>query len=450
MVGPTVVIARGHQLGSILGGVAPEAALAELDASPEHALGYRIRVEYVELDPRGELPSAAAAARLFATLRGGEPIAATGRLTLAARLARGDGARRLAERLAAREFGRTRELARLEGALPAGTLGALTLTAEQPVPTPTDGPLRKSLRCEAARAADFTATVALALLDLAPPPLADPREASEEAAERAPEPARVLDEVIVLADALDAANGPLAWVLPSPFVDGEGSALVVFVEALGPSNDAAAVERTLADCRDALADTQQRAQRVDDVETRRQELASALGSLGAAANRRSSLLFLAQATGAALAGDLALAADETALDAYVKSLPSTGDELARVVVDGSTLGFVLERGAYAFLAKLGSETPLAPELSGALVRRAGEAGRSSGAIEDLLAGAKTVADLERAALDSNRIALEDSTLAVRVRGFDWLAARGLAPAGYDPFGEAQARRAALEAAEATR
>jgi len=35
-------------------------------------------------------------------------------------------------------------------------------------------------------------------------------------------------------------------------------------------------------------------------------------------------------------------------------------------------------------------------------------------------------------------------LASRVRALDWLAARGLAPAGYDPLGDPAQRRAALE------
>jgi hypothetical protein len=40
--------------------------------------------------------------------------------------------------------------------------------------------------------------------------------------------------------------------------------------------------------------------------------------------------------------------------------------------------------------------------------------------------------------------LEDSSPASRVRAFDWLTARGRAPAGYDPLGTPRQRRAALE------
>ena len=41
-----------------------------------------------------------------------------------------------------------------------------------------------------------------------------------------------------------------------------------------------------------------------------------------------------------------------------------------------------------------------------------------------------------------------SVAAARVRAFEWLGARGLAPAGYDPLASRQERRAALDAAMA--
>jgi hypothetical protein len=46
----------------------------------------------------------------------------------------------------------------------------------------------------------------------------------------------------------------------------------------------------------------------------------------------------------------------------------------------------------------------------------------------------------------NRILLEDASPASRLRAYDWLAVRGLAPAGFDPFGSLAERRAALLAA----
>ncbi|MCK6445187.1 MAG: hypothetical protein L6Q99_02240 [Planctomycetes bacterium] len=451
LVPPALQVVSGHHVGSLLAGATPTAAIEALDTRPEAALGYSLVIEYVERDPRAGLAPVAGEAELFATLRGGEPIAATGRLSTEARLARGAEARALAERLARREFGRTKELGRLDGALPSNVTATLSCAATRAVSTPADGPLLKSLRCELAREGgdgSGAPRIALVLEDLAPRPFADPREKPEESAAHAPEAPRVIEEALLFAAPVDGGASPLAFALPSPFVDGEGQAVVVFVDVRGPSNDAAAVDRALADCREALVGTKNRVQRVASAETRRKEFESALGSLDANANRRSALVFLAQATGARLAGDLALAADDATLDAYVQSLPRAPEQIAQSVVDGSTLGFVLERGAFAFLAARGAETPLAPELSGVLVRHAGEVGRSSGALDDLVANAKTVADLDRLVVEQNLIALEDTTLGVRVRAFDWLAARELAPKGYDPFADAKERRAALEAAAA--
>ena len=42
--------------------------------------------------------------------------------------------------------------------------------------------------------------------------------------------------------------------------------------------------------------------------------------------------------------------------------------------------------------------------------------------------------------------LEDSSPSARVRAYDWLAARGRAPQGYEPLGPARERRRALDAA----
>ena len=65
---------------------------------------------------------------------------------------------------------------------------------------------------------------------------------------------------------------------------------------------------------------------------------------------------------------------------------------------------------------------------------------------EVLKGAGSAADLRTRLLAENFIQLEDSSPAARVRACDWLAARGIAPAGYDPLGPPKARREALERA----
>jgi hypothetical protein len=178
------------------------------------------------------------------------------------------------------------------------------------------------------------------------------------------------------------------------------------------------------------------------------EIQNALDALGGLRQARSALVFLAGATGAGLAGDLALVAADDALERFVKEVLSSVPDAQAAAQAGATLGFLLERHAWVFLTRGIDEQPLAPEVLGLLVAHGGELARSAGAIEDLLAGAKDLDSLSARILQENRDALEDASAAVRVRACDWLAARSLAPRGYDPLGTLAERRKALAAAEA--
>ena len=80
-------------------------------------------------------------------------------------------------------------------------------------------------------------------------------------------------------------------------------------------------------------------------------------------------------------------------------------------------------------------------LQAVLTDFAGEAGRHTGAMEDISRKLSGRADLESRMIAENRIYLEDSSPASRVRAFDWLQMRGQAPANFDPL--AKRRIAAL-------
>jgi hypothetical protein len=81
-----------------------------------------------------------------------------------------------------------------------------------------------------------------------------------------------------------------------------------------------------------------------------------------------------------------------------------------------------------------------------LTLHAGEAGRRAASLEEVLGAARTLSGLRARLAAENAIYLEDNDPAARVRAYEWLAARNLAPAGYDPLAPVEARRAALEAA----
>src|SRR5690606_39767088 len=89
---------------------------------------------------------------------------------------------------------------------------------------------------------------------------------------------------------------------------------------------------------------------------------------------------------------------------------------------------------------------LPPEMRTLLVLHAGEAGRRAASLEEALSAARSLEDLRSHLAAENAIYLEDNDPAARVRAFEWLSARGLAPSGYDPLAPAESRSAALEAA----
>ncbi len=452
LVAPPLEVVLGHAAGSFLGERSTRSVDA-LDAAPEHALRSHWRVYYLERDPGSSFEALVAHARLFANERGDDPINSTSELATRITFARGEQASEFEARIRAKEFGRFALLADSTSALSVGMTGFVGVHSKS---------RDAEVTVEAWRAKEDELRAAVAIEDLPPPALADPRETAQEAEERAKsatasKPRGPRRESIVLDQPFASDGRPIAFLWPSPpdlGWGGEGEAFAVIVSYETAPTDVDALKEhgeklaaAIADCKSAASDASIRGARIENTESRRRELESALGSLAASDHRRASLVFLTDATGAELAGDLALAADDATLDSFVKSLPSETGQIAKLAADGTTLGFVLEKCAYAFLAARSNEAPLAAELAGALLRRSGEVGRSAGAIDDLVAASRDLASLHTHLVDENRIALEDSNVGVRVRAFDWLAARNLAPVGFDPLGNLKDRRAALERAE---
>jgi hypothetical protein len=129
-----------------------------------------------------------------------------------------------------------------------------------------------------------------------------------------------------------------------------------------------------------------------------------------------------------------------------QNIEEGGRDLAGVVAQGGGLGWLLERSALQLLADRAEEQPLPPELLSILLRHVGEPGRFTASLIDIAATCGSTAALRERLVQENLQYLEDSTAAARVRAFDWLDARGLAPAGFDPLAPLAARRAALAAA----
>jgi hypothetical protein len=159
--------------------------------------------------------------------------------------------------------------------------------------------------------------------------------------------------------------------------------------------------------------------------------------------RRAALAFLAREMQASLTEEVALSAED-------ELLGSLCDRLSERWQPGHpaapAMAFELESETLTVLAELEDAGSLPPGMRTLLTLHAGEAGRRAASLEEVLGAARTLSGLRARLAAENAIYLEDNDPAARVRAYEWLAARNLAPAGYDPLAPVEARRAALEAA----
>lgn len=246
------------------------------------------------------------------------------------------------------------------------------------------------------------------------------------------------NEVIVLKDAPVVGGDPFA-LLFEPRESDEGGAFFVYLEAepAFPSSldDAAleAVAKELAACGAECA------------------IAGAVAAVGPTPDplagiaslerdhRRGALARLAILHGARVCADFAAAADDDAIDGFVAKLA----EARKDAPPSSDVGLDLERAAWKFLADRMSGTDFPQALAAVALEHAGEAGRFAAVLEDVAASSKSIAEIEQRFLAQNRSLLEDRSPSSRVRAFEWLAARGKVPPGYDPLGGLKERKKAL-------
>jgi hypothetical protein len=146
-----------------------------------------------------------------------------------------------------------------------------------------------------------------------------------------------------------------------------------------------------------------------------------------------------------LAADFALAASDEALAELLATIAAPqvhATDEARIAA--------LEKQAWRMVAMWDAKEKLPDELRAVLLRRGGVVATDTGAMESLAKSAGGLKEMQALLVEENRIALESSSAATRVRAFDWLTARGLAPAGYEPLAPSAERRKALVAANAER
>jgi hypothetical protein len=255
-----------------------------------------------------------------------------------------------------------------------------------------------------------------------------------------------------LAEAPHIDGAPLVVVMPPVDEHSASLALIIAVSrAESSGRDAAlhaqAVERCMRDVARERDEAARRARVLSPEEASVDGFVCAVQALEIAAHHRSALAFLARSSGAPLAEAVALGASEESLARFARTLiEHCGGTAAFVKVEPS-FGWLLESEAYRILAQWTLADEITPDLSALLVRRAGETARHADELERAIAWSHDATSLEKYFIAENLESLEESRPASRVRAFDWLAARGLAPKGYDPLASESERRAALSRAE---
>jgi hypothetical protein len=239
----------------------------------------------------------------------------------------------------------------------------------------------------------------------------------------------------------------------SPFEGGEAAAYALWFELntvaeITPEHQAGhlqALQEALASSK-AAADLQVI---TSPEESLRQAALAAYCNLDPESNAeqlRAPLLYLARVGEAPLTEDLALGADLACLQAWVQGLPK------EALNDQSTVQYIVwqvECAAWYSLSSRAQRGELPMGLEATLLRHAGEAARyPSGLAEGAPRALSQEAWLEHLVAE-NLLFLEDSNMSARVRAFDWLQRREVAPAGFDPLATREARRAALKAANSS-
>jgi len=263
-------------------------------------------------------------------------------------------------------------------------------------------------------------------------------------------------EHVILDEGPRPGEPALRFLLPAPAEKARGAGYVAEVLVRVPGAEELATPAfaaALAGGRAALDDARRAAREGTSVFTSSEDFRRAslvaLRELGRRGVQRQALIFLAAGSGAELTGDLALCAEAETLAECLAFVRRCVDESGAPAGDPAALGWFLESSVQRWLATRAGDPAreLEPELEALLLRHAGELARYPDLVLESVRESADLAGLQRRFLEENRVFLADGDPAARVRAYDWLRRRGLAPEGYDPLGAPLERRAALARAE---
>lgn len=251
-------------------------------------------------------------------------------------------------------------------------------------------------------------------------------------------------ELAKLSTPLQAADGPLLIVVPSPFVGGHGAWCAAWLEVEEVAAESPAAARWRARAEELVAREQARRAATQAPALQVSERLAAWRDLRREANSRTALVWLTTRLPESCAADLAVATDDLQLAGLLVhciELRAVAPEPA----DDAALDALLERAALGWLAQEATNGELPAELSSVLARRTGALAAYPSQLAELARNCTSLERLAQQLVEENLELLEESSAASRVRAYDWLARRGAAPDGFDPLAPLAQRRAVLAA-----
>lgn len=253
-----------------------------------------------------------------------------------------------------------------------------------------------------------------------------------------------------------AVDEPLALYVPSLIRDSGYLGFVLFVTVDSPLKRDPIVQNMLVDaCMRALeARIRRDAEPVPPVlgHVGDGDIRLALEALDDPQHQRRALIYMTRALEADLALEIAFLAEEDVvgdLAAAVRKrvgsvgVPSPEGGVSAAGGPPADLDWILQQEAAGVLVRYLQNHREATSLAGLAVRYAGEIGWRPELLRVISADAKSRAGFLAELTEANRSFLDDASPGARIRAFDWLSRRGIAPVGYDPLGPGVERRAAL-------
>jgi hypothetical protein len=393
-----------------------------------HALDVRVKWYIFERFDGAALPLLGSQARLIAARLGGLAVLPSGRLTSGARVQWGDE-KELTRLLATASPARKTELMQARAALPSGVTDCFRIVdTAGPVDRTLDRPELRYIEVDIASASPKSLRIAVCVQDSPDAAAGDTGPYQFETA--------LLDHEFAT-----PTSQSLLLIIPFKFSGPPNQSAAVLITFSLPCDDPAFKE-AIAACKH---DLDRGESDIGSGPAWTLGLEQALSALDAPRERRAAMVYLAGQTQAPLCADVAAVCDDAMLAEIAYHIhAAAADALKSDSVDD--FSWLLDRSAISAMQGPLFKAQLSPELFEILTLYMGETGRHAAAVDEVMRGVTSRRELERRLISENYIYLQDSSPAYRARAYQWLKARNLAPANFDPLGTPRQRREALDQA----